>query len=115
MTSVSELQNHCNRTLQLLKDRSVIARPVSAKLLRAYEKATSQNKGTICYTRSRIALQNTKIGRFLMERTVCIVNLEVSPLSAINFYVNSVHRHRMRVSTKDSWLIHVVPKRVNVG
>ncbi len=50
-----------------------------------------------------------------MERTVCIVNLEVSPLSAINFYVNSVHRHRMRVSTKDSWLIHVVPKRVNVA
>ena len=49
-----------------------------------------------------------------MESAIGVVYLEVSPLGAIDFNMNSVHRHSMWVCTEDSWLVHVVPKRVNV-
>ena len=97
MTSVAELENHCYRALQFFEDGFVITCPISTKLLRANEKATSQNEGTVVLVPKLIfvTFQNTKIGRFLMESAIGVVYLEVSPLGAIDFNMNSVHRHSM--------------------
>jgi len=49
-----------------------------------------------------------------MKGSVSIVNLEMGSLCAISLNMNSVKRHRVRVSAENSRLIHIIPEAVHV-
>lgn len=50
-----------------------------------------------------------------MERAIGVVNLEVCAGRTVGLNMNSIHRHSVRVSTENSWLVHVIPEAVNIA
>ena len=111
VSSVAELHDHRNRPLKLFIDGPVVTSPVGAKLLRTKEEAPSEHERSLGVV---VSLEQTAVGGPLVERSISIVDLKVSPLSSISLDMDSIEGHRMSVCAEDGRFVHVVPEAVHV-